>query len=111
MQLIRKISFVSAFVLIAMMLCPAFAMAQKAQLKSESHCHSESPVEEEQILQCCCDQSAILVQELHAPFETTLLELLPAGRSGTALVFVFDIEHLPYLKTRDHLATLSTLRL
>ena len=52
-----------------------------------------------------------MVQALHAPFEITRLELLPAGISAADPRFVSDCDLRPYLKTGDHLSELSTLRL
>ena len=110
----KGISFVVAFVLATMMVCPAVAWSPANTPKSDSHCGTKAPAvpQQNEAMQCCCDQNAIPVQELHAPFHCVTLEVLhPVKGDLVPVHFAFDLASVPYLKTGDHLADLSALRL
>ena len=115
MELRKGISIVLALVLGIMMVCPAIAAARVSAPKAESHCTSEAPPsvpQQDEMMKCCCDQSAIPVQELHAPFANMVLHTLSTQVEGvTLIIFAFDFDNLPYLNTSDKLTKLSTLRL
>jgi len=112
MQLRKTISFITALVLVTMMVCPAIGAVQKSTSKTDSHCHGETLPKQELSRNCCCDQSAISVQEQRAPFESPALHLLvPLEKGAGRIVFPLDLDYSPYSKTGDHLAKLSTLRL
>ena len=115
-MLLRKgISFVAAFALVTMMVCPAAVASPLVKVpKSASHCDTETPAvpQQKETMQCCCDQIAIPVQELHAPFDSVTFEVLhPVTGQLIPIYFAFDFARVPYLKTGDHLADLSALRL
>jgi hypothetical protein len=108
----KAISFFVILVLAMMMICPS-VIASPAKA-SKSHCGTEGPAvpQQKETMQCCCDQSAIPVQELHPPFASLVLLTLSPQREGvTPIIFAFDLDNLPYLKTSDKLTKLSTLRL
>jgi len=59
-------------------------------------------------MNCCCDQSAIPVHELRAPFESPALHLVvPLEKIAGRIVFALDLDYSPYSKIGDHLAKLS----
>jgi hypothetical protein len=115
MELRRGISIVLALVLGIMMVCPGVANTRESESKAKSHCNSEAPPvapQQNEMMQCCCDQNAIPVQELRAPFASLVLHTLsPQVEGVTPIIFTFDFDNLPYLKTSDKLTKLSTLRL
>jgi hypothetical protein len=114
MELKTGISTVLALVLGMMMVCPAFATAHNTASRPESHCTHEVPplVPQQNEKQCCCDQNAIPVQALHPPFTSLALHTLSTQVEGvTPIIFAFDFDNLPFLKTSDTLTKLSTLRL
>ncbi|HEY4492507.1 MAG TPA: hypothetical protein VI958_10950 [Acidobacteriota bacterium] len=111
MRLKQTISCATVLVLVTMMVCPVFAV-QVERSKTSHHCSSEQLPEPEQNMQCCYDQNALSVQEVHAPFLIPAHHLLlPETTANSPTVFLLDHDYLPYLKTGDHLAKLSTLRL
>ncbi len=115
MRLRNGITIILTLMLGIMMVCSAVASARETASKPESHCSHETPVpppQQNNVMQCCCDQSAIPVQELHAPFDRPTLEVLhPTEEALNLIHFAFDRTSVPFLKTGDHLAELSSLRL
>jgi len=113
MRLTRIISLMMATILIAMLVCPAIAAAAEANnAKKMDHCSSEKPVpQEKQTMLCCCDQNAISVLPVHAPYQVPVSQILTAEPTiALDFVFAFDRLYLPYEKTGDHLSRLCVLR-
>lgn len=106
------VGLAAIFVLMTMMVCPAIAAIQTNKSKSNGHCSSEESQDHEPTMRGCCDQSALSIQEVHAPSESPVQHvLLSLWTPDTRAAFAFEPVYLTYQKTGDHLSKLSTLRL
>jgi len=75
------------------------------------HCSSEKPVPQEKQTMFCCDQSAVSVVKIHAPYQVPVAHVLTVESTITTdFVFALDLNFLPYEKTGDHLSKLCLLR-
>jgi hypothetical protein len=99
--------------LLAMMVCPAIAAAQSAASKP-NHCSSEKQPDNQKqtTMRGCCDQNAVSVQKVHAPFEMSDLQMLnPVAGIAAQAVLQLHFDFRPFEETGDHLSKLSVLRL
>jgi hypothetical protein len=108
----KTLCLIMATILFAMMVCPAIAVAQQNKAQKLDHCSSQNPVpQEKQTLLCCCDQSAISILQVHAPYQISVVHVQTAEPATVPdFVFASDCNHLPYQKTGDLLSKLCVLR-
>jgi hypothetical protein len=114
MRFKQAIAFLLSLVLLVMLVCPAIAAMKSPVTKAQDHCASEKPPEQnqKQTMRGCCDESAISVQKIRAPFDSATFSLV----SITAVVFkpigfAADLEFLPFQDPSKQLSKLSILRL
>jgi hypothetical protein len=113
MKLRNTFCFVTAIVLASMLACPAIASSLAKPATAATHCGEKMPTAPQQSEKslCCCDQNAVPVQALHAPFASMTLFIL--DQTLEQLNFNPASESFPAAQpySENYLAKLSALRL
>jgi hypothetical protein len=107
----RKISFLMTFVLLSILLCP---FMEAAGTPKPSSCHSEPVVpQSNQVMRVCCDNDAVLVQQIHPVVALGVLGILKNELHGMSLDSDSPSSEYPlfFRSTAEHLAQLSVLRM